>query len=284
MFGVESLVLGLTDSTAAFCLGGGSVMEHARLWLAAAGVTVLFYGSARILAQICSYRMDRLDRPLRPLPSGRVSLAEAWAATTSLVALAFAWVWHSFRPGLPIAGSLIVLMLVYRPFFNQGRIHRLLVVFGRVAAFVLAATAGAMAGSVPPSETRADPGSAGLMVAWGMYLFGIAGVARDELAIELTLRQKTGIALMGVSLAVPVVLGPSVSSGVMVAFLVAFCWILHVTAQTVSRRIDAVRTLGSLLAGVCLFDALILARAGFFGGVLMAWGAFWILRSRHRDD
>jgi len=46
------------------------------------------------LNQIFDLDIDRINKPKRPLPSGRLSLAEAWAATMISFAAAFALAWY----------------------------------------------------------------------------------------------------------------------------------------------------------------------------------------------
>jgi 4-hydroxybenzoate polyprenyltransferase len=45
------------------------------------------------LNQICDLEVDRVNKPNRPLPSGRISTSEAWALSGALFALALALAW-----------------------------------------------------------------------------------------------------------------------------------------------------------------------------------------------
>jgi 4-hydroxybenzoate polyprenyltransferase len=46
------------------------------------------------LNQIFDFEIDRINKPRRPLPSGRMSLGEAWAVTLASFALAFVLAWN----------------------------------------------------------------------------------------------------------------------------------------------------------------------------------------------
>ena len=62
---------------------------HVTLAVLAAGV---LNAASNVLNQICDLTNDRINKPHRPLPSGKITMRQAWVFTAALYALALAMV------------------------------------------------------------------------------------------------------------------------------------------------------------------------------------------------
>ena len=74
---------------AAFCLAVGALAAS------------LLNGASNTINQIYDLEIDRINRPGRPLPSGRASLAEAWAVALALVVVCLGAAWFVGPPRGP---------------------------------------------------------------------------------------------------------------------------------------------------------------------------------------
>jgi 4-hydroxybenzoate polyprenyltransferase len=79
-------------------LGGASprpeISWRVVAWLAVgAAAASLLNGASNTINQIFDLEIDRINRPARPLPSGRVSIAEAWGVAVVLVAVSLSASW-----------------------------------------------------------------------------------------------------------------------------------------------------------------------------------------------
>ncbi|MDR3637385.1 MAG: UbiA family prenyltransferase [Isosphaeraceae bacterium] len=73
------------DSLAGWLLVGGALSD-ARHWLPLAFSSMAIYAAGIALNDVFDYEVDRLERPGRPLPSGRVSRRFAWWLGATLLA------------------------------------------------------------------------------------------------------------------------------------------------------------------------------------------------------
>jgi len=69
------------------------------VWLAVGAAAASFLnGASNTINQIHDLEIDRINRPARPLPSGRVSVAEAWGVAIALVAVSLGAGWFVGPP------------------------------------------------------------------------------------------------------------------------------------------------------------------------------------------
>ena len=132
----------------------------------------LFYSGGMSLNDICDSRIDRLKRPSRPIPSGRISIFQASLFTALLFAAAFvALLAVSHRSAL-IAGALLCLFILAYDLFHKGNPLSVLLMAGcRLMVYVV--TGHAVAGTLNSS-----------LITIGMIQFGyiilVSLVARYE--------------------------------------------------------------------------------------------------------
>jgi 4-hydroxybenzoate polyprenyltransferase len=79
------------------------------------------------LNQIFDFEIDRINKPRRPLPSGRMSLGEAWAVTLASFALAFVLAWNVAPGGRHecfwmVAAAAVITTLYSVPPFRTKRL------------------------------------------------------------------------------------------------------------------------------------------------------------------
>jgi 4-hydroxybenzoate polyprenyltransferase len=79
------------------------------------------------LNQIFDFEIDRINKPRRPLPSGRMSLREAWAVTLASFALAFVLAWNVAPGGRHecfwmVAAAAVITTLYSVPPFRTKRL------------------------------------------------------------------------------------------------------------------------------------------------------------------
>ena len=72
----------------------------------------LFYSGGMCLNDICDAGIDRVKRPSRPIPSGRVSLRNAWLFMIFLFAIGLSLLATVSHPRAIIAGIVLVLLII----------------------------------------------------------------------------------------------------------------------------------------------------------------------------
>jgi hypothetical protein len=218
----------------------------------------LFYTGGMFLNDAFDQAFDARVRPERPIPAGVVSVSEVFVAGFAqlagglvLVALiARSTVGASARA--VIAGlALAALIVFYDAWHKDNPIGPLLMGLCRVLVYVT--TAVTLTGGLPWSVV----GGATVLLA---YLIGLTYVARQENLAEV--RQLWPVAL----LAAPFVVGsPLLFAGGMVTLLYVgfFLWVVTSVSHLGWRaRLDVPRAVVSLIAGVSLLDATLMAGHG----------------------
>lgn len=116
---LPNVVTAAADSLAGWLLVTGSFAEPGR-WLPLLAVSMVLYASGTILNDYFDFEVDRLERPGRPLPSGRVSKRTAlWLGGMGLAlgpALAF-------TSGSPSSGLLAVVLAIAILAYDAGLKH-----------------------------------------------------------------------------------------------------------------------------------------------------------------
>ena len=72
----------------------------------------LFYSGGMCLNDICDAGIDRVKRPSRPIPSGRVSLRNAWLFTILLFTIGLSLLPTVSNPRAIIAGMVLLLLII----------------------------------------------------------------------------------------------------------------------------------------------------------------------------
>lgn len=207
----------------------------------------LFYTAGMILNDVLDLPIDRRERPERPLPSGEVSVRAAGTAVVALFVAGEALLalrrWEAAAAGL----GLIALIVLYDAWHKGNALSPVLMGACRAMVYVVAGLA--IAG-----ELNAELwGAAALLL---VYVVGLTQVAKAE-----------GGGLVA-RLPVIAVLAPAiywakelVEADLAVLLFVFLLWTSHALRLVrVEGRIGA--AVAALIAGIALYDAVVVAGAG----------------------
>jgi hypothetical protein len=252
---VSNLPTVWTNTLAGSVLAGADV-GPGRLALLALAFSLLYTGGM-YLNDAFDRESDARERPERPIPSGRIGAGPVFAIGFGLLAAGVlvvstaaagpaggrAAVWS----GLLLAGVIIA----YDAWHKANLLSPVVMGLCRVLIYVTAALA--VAGGV---RSAVWSGAAVLM----SYLVGLTYVAKQENLTEV--RHLWPLAFLGVPFlyAWPALLGAGVGAVLYLGFL---GWVAYAVAWLVRRgRRDIRRAVVSLIAGITLLDALLIAGAG----------------------
>jgi len=247
--------------------------------------SVLLYAAGMVLNDALDAPLDAVERPERPIPSGRVSRGAALVVGWTLLVLGVAcgWFasWLTANPRAGIVGVLLAICIVHYDVglkstplgpFTMGLCRSLNVLLGASVADSFGPAAWTIAGLV------------------GVYTMGVTYFARAENVEEDTLNHLVGEALIGAAivglLVFPMSLAEENQFRVSAMWWVG-CWLVvflatggsawltnrEVTSASFHRRVTA------LLCGFILIDACAsVAVAGWLAGliVLALWPLTWI--------
>ena len=251
---VSNLPTVWTNMLAGIILVGGAANDS-RVW-PLAGAMSLFYVGGMYLNDAFDADIDAFERPERPIPSGQVSRPTVFRLGFAMLALGIAllaWVGFGWPGGTgvwpPLCGlGLALTIIAYNRHHKANALSPLLMGMCRVFVYV---AAGACFAFPPP---------AGLLVGAALllsYLIGLTYVAKQE-----NLGQVKNLWPL-IFLAAPVLYGATLLPHAvgLWPFWAAFSgWIL-VALWFVKRRQagDIPRAVVSLIAGISLFDAMLIA-------------------------
>jgi hypothetical protein len=212
-----------------------------------AAAIALFYTAGMLLNDVLDLAIDRRERPERPLPSGRVSVP---AAVTAVVVLFAAGELLLLLEGWRPAGAglaLIALIALYDAWHKRNPISPVLMGACRAMVYVVAGLA------VADALNEELWGAAAVML---VYLVGLTQVAKAE---------GSGIAARWpvVAVLVPAVYWAKELPDLAVALLiVAFLlWAGYALWLVLAQR-QIGAGVARLIAGVAIYDALVVAGAG----------------------
>lgn len=248
----------------------GTASADARLAVLLTALS-LFYVGGMFLNDAFDAAFDAKARPERPIPSGQVSAAQVYALGFGMLALGvalLAWVgygWEPFtqwRPGL--AGfALAAAIVFYNWHHKENPLSPLIMGLCRVLVYLAAAFA--VVAEPPPAVYIA----AAMLLC---YLIGLTYAAKKE-----HLDRLDGFWPLAF-LALPIIYGIALSIEQHIAWLAlaAFAaWIAFALRLLVRRRPgDVPRGVVSLIAGISLLDAVLLAGHGAAGLAALAVVAF----------
>jgi UbiA prenyltransferase family len=219
----------------------------------------LFYTAGMVLNDLADVEIDRRERPERPIPSGAVSPKAALVAFCGLVAAGLAILAAIDLAALAVGMGLVALIVLYDLWHKGNPISPLLMAGCRALVYVIA---GLAVVDELPGELW---GAAALLL---VYVVGLTQVAKVE-----------GGGILGAwpvaAVSAPVVywaiMLPSVESFLLLAAFAA--WIVWALRFVRLGRIGP--AVGSLIAGIALFDALAVASVeGSAAAVAVCLAAF----------
>jgi 4-hydroxybenzoate polyprenyltransferase len=250
-------------------LAGGSLGD-ARLPLLMAALS-MFYVGGMFLNDAFDRGFDAQHRPERPIPSGQVSAQQVFAGGFGLLALGFAAVAAASRgpDGLPAAramaaGAALTAAIVYYNAHHKGNVLSPLVM-GLCRVGVVLTAAYSLAAALPAAVALAA-------VALLCHLIGLTYIAKQEHLNRLGALWPLGF------LAVPLLYGLLLALRQPWAWppLALYAGVLAFALQRLRRRArgDVPRAVVTLIAGMSVLDAVLLAGAGLLLPALLALAAF----------
>ena len=266
---VSNLPTVWTNVLAGVVLAGGSVFDH-RLPLVLLALS-LCYVAGMYLNDAFDRGFDARHRPERPIPSGQVAATTVFVLGFGMLAAgigALTWVGYGFADGTqwrPVVAGLALgsAIVLYDSYHKANPFSPIVMGLCRMLVYITAAYAVI---ANPPERVLV---AAALLLS---YLVGLTYIAKQE-----HLGRVANLWPL-LFLALPMVWGLQAS---LAGGIVAGCWILFLIwtlfALSFLRRRrpgDVPRAVGGLLAGICLWDALLIAAAGQPVIALIALGLF----------
>jgi hypothetical protein len=244
-------------NTLAGCALAGAEVGPGRLGLLALAFSLLYTGGM-YLNDAFDRESDARERPERPIPSGRIGARPVFAIGFALLAAGVLLVTVSAAGpgggGLGAAASAALLAGVITAYDAWHKANPLSpVVMGLCRVLVYLTAALAVAGRIGPAVT----GGAVVLLA---YLIGLTYVAKQENLSEL--RHLWPLAFLGAPFLYA--WGALLTAGVATVLYLGFlAWVAYAVAWLVRPgRRDIRRAVVSLIAGISLLDALLIAGAG----------------------
>lgn len=267
---VSNLPTVWTNTLAGVVLAGGSASDPRVHFLMLA--LSLCYVAGMYLNDAFDRGFDARHRPERPIPSGRVSAMTVFGAgfgmlVAGLAVLALVGLgsedgtgWRPVGAGLVLAATIVFYDLHHK----ENALSPLVMGLCRMLVYVTAAYGVVVA---PP----ADVFRVALLLL--CYLIGLTYIAKQEHLGRI------GNLWPLLFLALPVLWGARESfaggSVVVVLWLILVAWVLFALSFLKRRRPgDVPRAVGNLLAGICLWDAMVVAAAGQSTAALFAVACF----------
>jgi 4-hydroxybenzoate polyprenyltransferase len=254
---VSNLPTVWTNTATGIVLAGGAVGGPATLPLLLA--FSLFYVGGMYLNDAFDARIDAIERPERPIPSGAISARAVFAAGFAMLAagvLLLLWVGYGLAGGTglwPGLGGLALggAIVLYDWHHKDNPLSPALMGLCRVLVYLAAG----LAFAVPP------PGILWLAALLLLcYLIGLTYVAKQENLGEV--RNLWPLLFLAAPLIYALIHAPgSPTSGVM--FVLFAVWV-GIALWFLKRRRpgDVPRAVVSLIAGIALLDAVLIAAAG----------------------
>ncbi|MFD9751801.1 SCO3242 family prenyltransferase [[Kitasatospora] papulosa] len=148
----------------------------------AMGASLCLYEAGMALNDWADREEDAVDRPHRPIPSGRVAPGAALAAAGALTAAGLALAARAGRPALAVASGLAATVWAYDLRLKHTRLGPAAMASARALDLLLGATATAGAAPAAPGPAGTHPPSAALpaALALGAHTYAVTAVSRHE--------------------------------------------------------------------------------------------------------
>jgi 4-hydroxybenzoate polyprenyltransferase len=254
---VSNLPTVWTNTLAGVVLAGGGADDARVPWLMLA--LSLCYVAGMFLNDAFDRNFDARHRPERPIPSGEVSAAAVFGSGFAMLAIGIAllaWVGYGFPDGTDwhavFAGAVLAATIVLYDWRHKEN-PLSPVVMGLCRVFVYATAAYAVA--VDPS-----PRVFALAFLLLCYLIGLTYIAKQEHLERVANLWPLAFLAAPLLWALWASLTDATVAGLALLFLL---WVFYSLSFLRRRRPgDVPRAVGALLAGICLWDATVLAAAG----------------------
>lgn len=254
---VSNLPTVWTNTLAGVVLAGGGIGDARLPWLLVALSSC--YVAGMFLNDAFDREFDARHRPDRPIAAGQVTARTVFTAGFALLAtgvLLLGWTGYGFENGTGVrpllAGLALAAAIVFYDWHHkQNPLSPVVMGLCRMLVYVAAAYA-----ISPDPPVRVFLAGALLL----SYLVGLTYLAKQEHL------DRVGSLWPLVFLALPLAWGAAQVMGdpaAAVPWLLLVAWLLYALSTLRRRRPgDVPRAVGSLLAGICLWDGLVMSVAG----------------------
>lgn len=244
----------LAGMALASTVAGGSTSKALSVCLA----MILYYTAGMYFNDIFDLSLDREQRPERPLPSGRVPVGEAFLVAVGLL-LAGTLLLAFVGKAALVAGILLAGLIILYDLWHKGNPYGpLLMALTRVFVYLTAFFA---------LSTQLTPGFFLWALLLGGYILGLTAIAKTEV---LAKTDYWPLALLYAPVLLAVLTLP------WYAFMLPLIFALWVSYNCF--RVYETREIGpaiaGFIAGISLFDALVIAVYGQWGLLIWAFLAF----------
>lgn len=249
----------VTNSLVGVALAGAYGLQFQTVLVVLA--MVMFYTAGMYLNDLLDYALDCRERPERPLPSGRLTRSTAASVVIALFIVGSLLLLNV--GSRPFVGGLVLIFLIvfYDAWHKSNALSPLLMALCRAAVYVIAFLA--FSAQITPILFFAGS----LLI---LYVVGLTSIAKAERS-PLTMR--VGVLA---SLFLPAsYLFVHISALTLVLTLIFLFWVIYSLSfvfRPAKKQIG--RAVGQFIAGIALFDALVLAVAGSLAGMSLALLAF----------
>ncbi len=271
---ISNLPTCLSNCTVGYLLGGGDLATAWSQWLASCFAVICFYEAGMVFNDFFDREIDSRERPERPIPSGRVSPAQAQYLGLVLTGVGWITVLTFFPQGWFFAALLVIFILIYDRWHGISDASALLMGSCRGLIYLL----GACAAGWNPSFTPWLKFPFEMM----MYVSALTWLAQSEVGPSPFFTRKFAPFLSGLILFVD--FASWTQGGLLAKFSlsVALAWTFLVGSRLVMGEISVKQSVGNLLAAISLWDGAILALCSNRFGVGIAWLCFWVTQKGHR--
>ncbi len=271
---ISNLPTCMSGAIAGFYLGGGNLLSDWFLLLASCFTIVCFYEAGMVFNDFFDREVDAIERPERPIPSGRISPFHAQMMGGALLAIGLLTVRAFFPHGLVIALVLVMMILIYDRWHLHWTISPLIMGTCRGLIYPLSACAAGWTPAIS-SWTR-------LPLEMALYVSFLSWLARDEMIPTLPRAKQT---LPFLASSVWFLDGQSLAQGdslIQCALLLGVLWSVYLGVRLFKFEIRVREAVGGMLAAIALWDAAILATCSTRLGVGVAWICFLLTILGHR--
>lgn len=271
---VSNLPTCVSNSLVGSALGaGGGVFPWSCVPPVAVAVCLL-YVAGMALNDICDYRVDATERPERPIPSGRLSLAEAWAFTATTALLGLGLLANTSLQALYVGLLLAAFITLYDLLHKRHPSTVLLMGACRGTIYLLGI---AVVGW--PGEFRSGLSLAAIL---GLYTVLITVVARAENARELDMRRWLAVALPPLVFSGALIVSPDRPEAAIAAGLLLLFWLGWAARAVLTIPPNPKAAIHRWISGMCLIDAFFLTLLQQPAVALVALACFVFTVYSHR--
>lgn len=211
----------------------------------------LLYIAGMALNDAVDHKIDKQQRPSRPIPSGRITLTAAYTFAFICFALALAILASVTIPAL-ICGLILATTIILYDYIHK-HIAASALLMGACRGLVYITAAAAIAW---PLDWQISAILAGAIT---IYITIVTIIAQTETAKSFGLRKWLAIALPIIALAPAIAIHPTAwpLSAIAATFLI--CWLLLALRNTIATPPRMKNAILGWLSGICLLDAFYLS-------------------------